>query len=385
MPSKTLAAWIAVLSAVALGAAPPSRTTREFKASSGGALILDLRTGGTVVIEGTDGSSISVAYTKSCVPECEVAFEETGDGLKVTTRFTDRSHHQNADVHLEFGVPRSFDVELDSMGGGLSIDGVEGRFSGKTMGGELAFHEVQGEVELTTMGGSITVRDSTLDGTLETMGGEVLLENVVGDVRGSSMGGDVRYKNVRRRDGKVASPDRVGEDLEQKGAETVQISTMGGEIRVEEAYEGADLHTMGGDVDVQDARRFVRAKTMGGDVRIGAVDGWVQATTMGGDIEVTMTGQGGEATLESMSGDVVLHVPRGFGMDLDLEIAFTRNSSQEYRIEAPGGHAATLSPEWDYQQGSPRKYIRMNGPVNGGGQKVSIRTVNGNVTVAEGR
>ena len=57
----------------------------------------------------------------------------------------------------------------------------------------------------------------------------------------------------------------------------------------------------------------------------------------GGNIDATLTGNGGNATLTSMSGDVVLHVPHGFGMKLDLEIAFTKNSSKDYRIVAPGG------------------------------------------------
>ena len=43
-----------------------------------------------------------------------------------------------------------------------------------------------------------------------------------------------------------------GEGLDDRTAETVQISTMGGEIEVEDAPEGADLHTMGGDIRVTD-------------------------------------------------------------------------------------------------------------------------------------
>jgi DUF4097 and DUF4098 domain-containing protein YvlB len=141
--------------------------------------------------------------------------------------------------------------------------------------------------------------------------------------------------------------------------------------------------TMGGDIEVKDAKHFVRAKTMGGDIRIDSVDGWVQATTMGGDIGVTVTGGEGDLALSSNSGDITLQVPSGFGMKLDLEIAYTRNSSQEYGIVAPGGATPTVTPEWDHQQGSPRKYIRLSSTVNGGGNRVTIRTVNGNITVRE--
>ena len=136
---------------------------------------------------------------------------------------------------------------------------------------------------------------------------------------------------------------------------------------------------------IRDAQRFVRAKTMGGDIEIESVDGWLKATTMGGDIEARVIGSGGDVELVSMSGDITLIVPPGFGMDLDLEIAFTRNSRKSYQITAPGGLPSTETPDWSYSHGSPRKYIRMEGSVNGGGPVVKVDTVNGNIEVIEGR
>src|SRR5262245_24334165 len=194
------------------------------------------------------------------------------------------------------------------------------------------------------------------------------------------MGGYARYKNSRRTDGKVASPTKSGDsDLSEVTPETVQISTMGGDINTEDAQNGADVMTMGGDITIKNARRFVRAKTMGGDITLDSIDGWVSATTMGGNLDVTVTGGGGDVTLTSMSGTVVLNVPPGFGMDLDLEIAFTKNSRKEYTITAPGAGTPTVTPEWDYDQGSPRKYIRKSAKVNGGGHKVTVKTINGNI------
>ncbi len=69
------------------------------------------------------------------------------------------------------------------MGGGVSIDGVEGTFSGKTMGGKLKLTNLKGELQLTTMGGSITLTNSDVDGRVKTMGGKALVENVCVDSR----------------------------------------------------------------------------------------------------------------------------------------------------------------------------------------------------------
>jgi DUF4097 and DUF4098 domain-containing protein YvlB len=368
-----------------VASATESSGTREFRAAAGGKLTLRLETGAGLKIAGTGGSSVTVAYKLSCTPDCEIDFDQSGNDLTVTTRFVRGRRNQTADTELDIRVPRQFDVLLDSMGGGLEIDGVKGTFTGETKGGEITLHDVDGVAKLRTMGGEISVKDSTLDGSLRTMGGAVNFQNVVGDVNGSSMGGDVRYQNVRRNDGKFASPSHAdGPALSEITSGTVQVTTMGGEIETSDAPEGADISTMGGDINVKNARKFVRAKTMGGDITIDSVDGWVQATTMGGNLDVTVTGAGGDVTLTSMSGKVVLHVPRGFGMNLDLEVAFTKNSLKEYTITAPGSASQTVTPDWDYDQGSPRKYIRKSGSVNGGGHAVTVKTVNGNVTVVEG-
>ncbi|HJQ98083.1 MAG TPA: DUF4097 family beta strand repeat-containing protein [Candidatus Polarisedimenticolaceae bacterium] len=358
--------------------------TREFKAAAGGKLTLDLDSGGSVKVSGTGGSAVTISYKLSCSPDCEISFDQSGSDVRVRTKFKEPARSQNSDGEFDIRVPSRFDVALDSMGGRLEIDGVTGAFTGETKGGEITLHDVEGEAKLTTMGGEIRVTDSTLDGSVSTMGGPVTIENVSGDLKGSSMGGGVRYKNVRRSDGKLASPPNTGGgDPSDITRDTVQISTMGGDIDTEDAPDGADVMTMGGDITVKSAKRFVRAKTMGGDIEIDSVDGWVQATTMGGDLDVSVIGGGGDVSLTSMSGNVVLNVPRGFGMELDLEIAFTKNSRKEYTLTAPGAGSPSVSPDWDYDKGSPRKYIRKSGAVNGGGHKVTVRTINGNVTVRE--
>lgn len=367
---------------VASVTAAQAQTTREFAASDGGTLVLDLQAGGSVEITG-GGAGITVSYSISgrSADNCRVKFKESGDRLTISTDYVERQRSNSSSIRFDIQVPSRFNVELDSMGGSLSIDGVDGEFKGKTMGGPLTLHDVRGEASLTTMGGEISLTDSELDGKLKTMGGEVLFENVIGDVKGSSMGGNVRYKNVQRRDGDLGSPDRLSDSAETT-TDTVQISTMGGAIEIEDAPEGASLHTMGGDIRVTDALRFVRAKTMGGDILIESVDGWVKATTMAGDVDVTVTGSGGDVELTSMSGDITLYVPSGFSMELELEIAYTRNSRQDYRIETPFGLPELRTREWDYDHGSPRKFIRQNGST-GGANRVKIETVNGNIIIVE--
>jgi hypothetical protein len=185
----------------------PQRINREFKASMGQKLEFESETGGSIDVTGWDNELISVEVYKGGrdAADCRIDFHETASGLKITSEYVGKGHNYSTNISFVVRVPKRFDLEFDSMGGGISICGVEGRFSGKTMGGGLTLNNLKGDINLLTMGGRITLTNSELDGRVETMGGGVLIENVLGNVRGSTMGGDV----VRRNNGN--SPGRTAE------------------------------------------------------------------------------------------------------------------------------------------------------------------------------
>jgi DUF4097 and DUF4098 domain-containing protein YvlB len=121
---------------------------------------------------------------------------------------------------------------------------------------------------------------------------------------------------------------------------------------------------------------------MGGDIRIREIDGWVKATTMGGDVWVTVIGNH-DVELTSMHGDITLAIPDGADLDIDIELDYTKNSSRNYKIVSDFPIDQHESTDWDYDQGSPRKTIR--GTAAGGGSRVAIRTINGNVYLKRSR
>jgi len=192
---------------------------------------------------------------------------------------------------------------------------------------------------------------------------------------------------VRDRDGRLRAPRGTSaDDIEQK---TVTISTMGGNIVVGEAPVGALVNTMGGDIVVKDASGFVKAHTMGGNIDIEVDDGWVNATTMAGDVHVEIEegfGDGEKGVeLTSLSGDIELVVPADASMDLDLTIAYTRNSSQDFEIKSDFDVEIERSKHWDYSNGSPRKRIYGKARVAGGEYPVVIETINGDIVIKKAK
>ncbi len=131
--------------------------TRTFSASPGGELRLDIETGGSIVITGWSRSEIEINIFVSGRDDGDVIvdFDETRNGLSVKTEFERR--RSRADVDIEVSVPARFDLDIETVGGEVRIDGVEGRIEGETMGGDLDFKNLKGDIEFTTMGGSITM------------------------------------------------------------------------------------------------------------------------------------------------------------------------------------------------------------------------------------
>jgi DUF4097 and DUF4098 domain-containing protein YvlB len=346
---------------------------KRLEASPGQLLEVNLGTGGAIHIHGGTDNAVTVK-TKLSGRDADlirVAVERTHGGVSVTAKYEGGSSHRSGSADLDITVPARFDTQLKTMGGELRLEGVEGQLQGSTMGGPLTLSGLKGKVEFSTMGGGITLTSSQVDGRVKTMGGNVKIKDVVGDIKGSSMGGNVTYDNVQhpgKTDGKA-----------------VEISTMGGEINVASAPSGATVKTMGGGIHIGSAREFVKATTMGGNIEIKELDGSVAANTMGGDITVTMVGDPAQGRrdvkLESKGGEIRLTLPANLSADIDVELDHTKNSSRTYKIDSDFPLAITDSPDWSEGHGSPRKTLKGVASVNGGRNKIIIRTINGNVII----
>jgi hypothetical protein len=344
------------------------RLKQEFKMSPGKELTVDLSTGGSISITGWDKNLLLVEAIASGtdIENLKIDFDEHSGGMNIDVSPGGWNRHGN--VTLEIKVPQQFDLELETMGGEIEIDNIEGKIRGKTMGGDLQLENLQGKLEFTTMGGEVILKNSDLGGEVKTMGGDVLFEDVIGDIKGSTMGGDIVVRNVEKKG---------------NGSE-VHISTMGGEIEVDSAPTGADVSTMGGDIHIRSAAKSVKAKTMGGDIDIDAIDGAVTATTMGGDVSITMTGNPGEGNrrvdLSSKGGEITLTVPAGLSMEFDIKLTYTKGARENYKIISDFPINIEESDEWDRTQ----KYIYGTGQVSGGKNKIKINTINGNIYIKKG-
>ena len=106
----------------------------------------------------------------------------------------------------------------------------------------------------------------------------------------------------------------------------LQAETSSGDVRLDESGP-ADIRTASGDVRLTWARDDVSVRTASGDVTITSADRDVAGTTASGDFRVSSVTRG-STEVSTASGDVVVGVPPGVGVYLDLSSAVGSATSQ---------------------------------------------------------
>jgi DUF4097 and DUF4098 domain-containing protein YvlB len=374
---------LALLAFLALPfAAIADRIDKQIPVTPGQRFDVDLRTGGSLTIHGSDDNTavVTVEREDRDAGQTEVVVEATsGGGLRLATSFTGSRKTYSANLRIDVRLPRRFNVQLRSAGGTVHLDGLEGEFKGLTNGGKLELTNLRGAADLKTLGGDINVASSNLSGKVSTNGGNVVLDGVEGGLQGHSLGGYVTNHGVRG----------AKEPIARTASDPAVMTSMGGNLEVEEAPNGAELKTMGGNVRVGRADKFVKAHTMGGDIVIESVDGTVDAVTLGGNVTVTVAGTGAAGShavhLSSNAGELRLAVPADLAMDIDVQLFYTRDSKRHYRVHSDFPLKIEESVEWDASHGSPRKLIHATGRQGAASQRIELSTINGDVYITRAK
>jgi len=380
-------------------------------ARSGGTLTLDLKSGGKVIITGSDKSEVFVRVSLGGRDwrDTKVSLEPSETGARLESDFTTPRSSRSTSHTFEISVPRRYDVRISSSGGSIAITGLDGEFTGHTGGGEIDIKRSSGEVDLRTGGGKIHVSDSRLNGSVRTGGGTVTIERVTGDLDGSTGGGSVRNSSsgasLGTTDGAtVAGPgsgyaystgsggigttttttytNSRGAKAATVGGSGIRMSTGGGPIILPSAPDGAHVTTGGGRIQIGPSGGRVYAQTGGGPIEIGPATGSVEAHTGAGDVTIELKGAGSHSVeVTSGKGEVVLVLPSGIDAILDLETAYTNNLGHKTRIISDWPLQPTETTSWDSREGTPRRYVRARQTVGRGGGVIRVRLVNGNIVV----
>lgn len=277
-------------------------------------------------------------------------------------------------VRYEITVPASYHADIE------------------TRGGKIEVKELGGSLRAVTAGGNIHAGDLGSQTTAETKGGDIGLGNVGGPLRAVTAGGDIRVESVR---GRAVLVTRGGEIMTGRVEGSLRAETAGGDIYIRGALDDISAETAGGRIVIGESGGRVQAQTAGGRILIDSAAGPVEVKTAGGGIELTRirkavqaaTAVGnivarilGEAkqisdsSLETSFGDVevYLHPELAVTIEAVIEIAAGHKIESDFPLKIEGVGTG---------YGLVANQVRGSGELNGGGQRLRIRTVAGDIEI----
>lgn len=348
-----------------------SEKTHEVRAlEAGKEVVLDLRTGGAIAVTSSVREEVFINIFKygAAIEQAEINIEETSGGIRIMAWYPKDPRSNKYGVDMVLTVPSSCNLILDTLGGNVSVDGVEGNISGKTLGGDLTLSNLKGEINMETLGGDIDISFSTLNGHVKTLGGNIRVRELQGRLNADTLGGKVVYLD----------------SLPNENTEPIKVDSLGGNINIDEAPAGIEARTLGGNINIGRAAEFVKAETLGGSIKINEFDGRIFASTLGGDVRAVMTGDplNGErnAVMKSLGGDVSLTVPDGLSMDIEIVLKVTKDKIREPRIITDFDlMIEERETTRDERLNDIRKVITAYGTTGDGLHQVYLSTINGNI------
>lgn len=292
---------------------------------------------------------------------------QTGNTVEVRTR--------GDLVRLEVNAPAQINMDLRTSAGDIDLRGpFSGQMQGSTSGGDVKMGSIGGKILMRTSGGDITATAIDGDATLKTSGGDINLQKCFGDLDVSTGGGDITVGST----GKSVKASTGGGtiDIGDIGG-SATISTGGGDILIKKAVGSADLSTGGGDIQLSSASGRVTAKTGGGDISLNNITGSVDAKTGGGSIEAVLIPSGtGASRLLSSGGDLLLSLPENAKATIEARIRIRGRWDLNEDYEILSDFRSQV-----YTKDQDEKEIRATYVLNGGGEVISLETVNGSIEI----
>lgn len=272
----------ALLAGAVLAGSPAfaeARIEREYDLQPGGRFVLDTDAGRVKVVGvSQDVARVTITSRNDIESRFDVDFDAKPNEIQVKVRRKGprlfNLFGSGTQLEFEIEVPRRTELSIDTAGGSITVDEIEGETRLDTSGGSITVRSVRGAVTADTSGGDIHIAAVEGDVSADTSGGSIELEQIHGTARADTSGGSIEA-------------DRVAGDL--------HAETSGGSIRVEEAGGYVFAHTSGGRVSVS----FAAANGSGGDL-----------STSGGGIDVALDpGIGLELDASTSGGSVTLDLP----------------------------------------------------------------------------
>jgi TonB family protein len=347
--------------------------------------------------------------TENILREFSVAARKIPTGISIEGHAPRHVIPGRLQVSFEIHVPLNYCIDINTMGGNIDVQNIEGPVSLATAGGNITVGRVgAGDSRKRPFPGGAHVEPASkaagrTAARLETQGGHITIGDVAGDLHATTAGGHITVGNI---EGDATLHTGGGHIETGRVAGVSTLDTGGGNIHVASAGSSITANTGGGLIDLGNAAGAIRANTGGGAVRIEHFSGPADVVASGGSVflrqvnaplrvsaatggitawfnnaepesRVVARGRRGSSQLTSGEGDITVYLPRKLALTVDALV----EQGAEHRIVTD----PSLPLKVSYQDSpSGIRGVHCEGDLNGGGEVLHLKAVSGNIVLRLG-
>lgn len=348
--------------------------TKSFKVNKGGKLSININSG-NINLTPWEKNEVYVKVDnvdKDQIKDIEVYLEGNNVYVKYNSQWG-----WGEEIELYVSFPSQFSVESKSTGGNINVKGnVVGNIELNTMGGDVTLKNVKGKVRVSTQGGDLRVGNIEGGLLLSTMGGDINIGDVIGEIaKVSTMGGDIKISKA------LSGIEAVtyGGEITAKvlGGES-QLKTMGGSIEVDNVNGKVFMQTMGGNLVVQNGSGLIDASTNAGDIVLHNITGSVNARATSGNVTIDISPSSGSSSyINANMGKIEINLLPNAKATIEAEIRVRGNwkfMKDDYQIRSEFEAKS-------YSADDKERKIKAVYDINGGGGKINASSNNENITI----
>ncbi len=260
-----IAIFVLILAGLSFSSIEDS-VNESFTVRPGGVLTLDTARG-SIEVQGKEGNRVDIEVVRKAKTSdknkakeifgyLRLEFSQSGNDVTIKgIKTTDSSKKLNKlNVKFILKVPSSYNVDLKTSGGGISVDDLEGTVDIRTSGGSLGLNNIKGPVTGKTSGGSISIGAVDGDVKVNTSGGSIRIENAYGTVNAHTSGGGITVNEVMGTIQADTSGGSIKAYISQQPKADCRLKTSGGSITVylsEDVALNVDAGTSGGSIHTE--------------------------------------------------------------------------------------------------------------------------------------
>ena len=305
--------------------------------------------------------------------------ENCGRDIELTSNVPDPAQVRGT-ILWRIVVPRNVNLDLVATAGNINVGDVDGNAILRTTGGHITAGQIKGKAAIITQGGFVKAGNVGGDAEIRSQGGTLEVGDVGGNAEFHTTAGQIRAGSIS---GSVTAEG--GRAIFIIKAGDVQAMTNAGDISIGDAAR-INAKTAGGSITSRHVRGPFQGHTESGDIRLDSAAAWVEASTGAGNIVVHLVPENIDGDLhmdlQAGIGDVTVYVPARLKATIDATVqrpAFlTQQIISDFPMSgiAPGRPVQGLIPNNRFYSPTHSQSL-----LNGGGNKITLRTSLGKITI----